>query len=218
MNKTIQRYVFFLCGLFINSFGIAFITKSALGTSQFSSIPYVISLNFSKISFGTATFIFNMLFVLIELLILKKKFKLIQSLQIVANILFSWFIDISMYFLNWFQLDNLILRFICLLIGCAILALGISIEVAPDTIVVPGEGIVRVIAQETHKEFGKIKIYFDVTLIIIATILSFVFFHSLKGVGIGTIISALLVGKFVQLIDNHFGLIKYIKGLKKVNS
>lgn len=214
MGKRWKRHAFFLAGLFINSFGIAFITKSALGTSQISSVPYVLSLYFSKISFGTATFIFNMLFVFIQLLILKKQFKLFQLLQIIANILFSWFIDISMYSLNGLQIENWILRFLCLLAGCAILALGISIEVAPDSIVVPGEGIVRVIAQETHKEFGRIKVYFDVTLISIAIVLSFIFFHSLKGIGIGTILSALVVGKFVQFIDQHFKLITYIKGLK----
>ena len=47
MNKTILRYFYFLLGLFINSFGIAFITKSALGTSQISSVPYVLSLYFT---------------------------------------------------------------------------------------------------------------------------------------------------------------------------
>lgn len=39
MNKYILRYFYFILGLFINSFGIAFITKSALGTSKISSVP-----------------------------------------------------------------------------------------------------------------------------------------------------------------------------------
>lgn len=201
-------------GLFINSFGIAFITKSALGTSQISSVPYTFSLYFSKITFGTATFIFNMLFILIQLLILKKRFKPIHALQIVTNILFSFFIDMGMYIMNWFQPVTLSGRVISLLAGCAILALGISIEVSPDVIVVPGEGIVRVIAEETHKEFGLIKVYFDVILIMIAACFSFIFFHGIRGIGIGTVISALIVGKSVSLIENHLPLIGYIKGLK----
>ena len=40
-NNLILRYVFFFLGLAVNSFGIAFITKSALGTSPISSVPYV---------------------------------------------------------------------------------------------------------------------------------------------------------------------------------
>lgn len=79
MNKTILRYFYFLLGLFINSFGIAFITKSALGTSQISSVPYVFSLYFTHISFGMMTFIFNMIFIIIQIIILKKIFNLSNS-------------------------------------------------------------------------------------------------------------------------------------------
>ena len=101
MSTLIKRYFFFILGLIINSFGVAFITKSALGTSQISSIPYVLSLKFTNLSFGQTTFIFNMLFILIQLLILKKDFHPIQFLQVLANILFSFFIDISMLVLAW---------------------------------------------------------------------------------------------------------------------
>lgn len=45
-DRKIKRYIIFLIGLFINSFGVSFITKADLGTSPISSIPYVLSLNF----------------------------------------------------------------------------------------------------------------------------------------------------------------------------
>ena len=44
MKHLAPRYGFFVLGVAINSFGVAFITKSALGTSQISSVPYVLSL------------------------------------------------------------------------------------------------------------------------------------------------------------------------------
>ncbi len=213
MNKTILRYFYFLLGLFINSFGIAFITKSALGTSQISSIPYVFSLYFTNLSFGTTTFIFNMIYILLQIMILRKNFRPFQFLQIIANIIFSMFVDLGMFMMNWFQPETFIIRFMSLIIGCIILALGISIEVAPDVIMVPGEGIVKAISDVTHKEFGLIKVYFDVTLIVIASLCSFVFFHSLQGVGLGTIISAITVGKFVSMINRHFPLIQHIRQL-----
>ena len=43
MKHLAPRYGFFVLGVAINSFGVAFITKSALGTSQISSVPYVLS-------------------------------------------------------------------------------------------------------------------------------------------------------------------------------
>lgn len=215
MKRLTLRYAFFILGVAINSFGVAFITKSALGTSQISSVPYVLSLQFSGLSFGMCTFLFNMLFILVQIVLLKREFRPIQFLQIAVNVLFSSLIDVSMAVLWFFQPETLPVRLVSLLVGCAILAVGISIEVAPDTLVVPGEGIVRAISLVSGKRFGTIKVYFDVTLIVIAVALSLVFFGKLNGIGVGTVVSALTVGKFVNLAEHHFPLIAYIQRLKE---
>ena len=81
------RYLFFTLGLLINSFGIAFITKSGLGTSQISSLPYVLSLRF-PLSFGGFTFIMNTVFILIQIAIQRRNFPPVQLLQIAACIPF----------------------------------------------------------------------------------------------------------------------------------
>lgn len=221
MKIIFLRYFYFILGIIINSFGIALITKSDLGTSQISSIPYVLSLEFTDYSFGMTTFIFNILFIIIQIIILRRDFHPIQYLQVLANILFSFFIDISMNCLSFFQPEALLIKFISLIIGCMILALGICIEVAPNVIVVPGEGVVRALAlaiaiKKPKIKFGTIKIYFDVTLIIFACILSFIFFGELNGVGIGTIISALVVGKFINFINQHFRFLRRIRALTRL--
>lgn len=213
MPTLAKRYFFFILGLIINSFGVAFITKSALGTSQISSIPYVLSLKFTMLTFGQTTFLFNMIFIVMQIAILKKDFHPIQFLQVLANILFSFFIDISMLVLAWLNPQTLPLRILSLLIGCAILAIGISVEVAPDVIKVPGEGIVHVISRVSGIEFGKVKIRFDVTLIIIAIVLSFLFFQRLNGVGLGTIVSAILIGPMISFVNRHLLGIEKIRGL-----
>lgn len=215
MKHLAPRYGFFILGVAINSFGVAFITKSALGTSQISSVPYVLSLWNPNISFGMFTFLFNMLFILGQVLLLRREFQPLQFLQIAVNVLFSGLIDVSMALLGFFQPETLPVRLISLLAGCLILAVGITIEVAPDTLVVPGEGIVRALSRVTGKPFGTMKVYFDVTLIVIAVALSFLFFGRLNGIGIGTVISALTVGKFVNIVERHFPLLPYIRSLKE---
>lgn len=215
MKHLAPRYGFFVLGVAINSFGVAFITKSALGTSQISSVPYVLSLWQPSMSFGMTTFLFNMLFILTQIVLLKRDFHPIQFLQIAVNLLFSRLIDVSMALLWFFQPETLLVRLISLLVGCVILAVGISIEVAPDTLVVPGEGVVRAISQVSGKRFGTVKVYFDVTLIVIAVVLSFLFFGKLNGIGVGTVVSALTVGKFVNIIDRRLPLIGWIRSLKE---
>lgn len=212
-KNILLRYFWFAAGVVINSFGIVFITKSALGTSPISSVPYVISLRFSDLSFGVTTFILNMLFILGQILLLRRQFHPVQFLQIAANILFSTMIDIGMFILAFLQPETLPARLASLLVGCMILAVGVSIEVAPSVIVVPGEGIVRAIAQTAKLRFGSVKVGFDVSLMVISTGMSLLFFGRLNGIGAGTVIAAFAVGKFVNVINRRLPLIEKIKAL-----
>ena len=211
MNKLSQRYLVFAVGLAVNSFGIAFITKSALGTSPISSVPYVLSLAFPGITFGMFTFVLNMGFILLQLLLLRRRFPPVQLLQVAVNVVFSACIDVGMFLLSWFDPASPLLRLASLLLGCAILAAGICIEVAPDVIVVPGEGMVRTIAQVSGREFGAVKVHFDLTLVLIALALSLFFFHTLRGIGLGTLVSAVLVGKFTSLFHRHVPLLDRLR-------
>src|SRR5699024_417430 len=104
-------------------------------------------------------------------------------------------------------------RFVCLLVGCAVLAVGIAIEVAPNVLMVPGEGTVKAFSIVTGKRFGSVKVVFDVTLIVIAVILSLFFFHGINGLGLGTIVSALIVGQIVNFVNRHFHAIDRIAAL-----
>lgn len=202
-SQLVKRYIIFFIGVIINSFGIAFITKAALGTSPISSVPYVLSLKFAP-SFGTISFIVNMLFVFAQLILLKKDFEKIQILQIVVNIIFSGAIDVSMYILDFMNPETFPQKIISLIIGCAILGFGITIEVAPKVLMVPGEGIVSAISKVYQKEFGNVKLCFDVTLMSSAVVLSLIFFHGFNGIGVGTIVSAFLVGLFVKFYRKMF--------------
>ena len=201
MNNMPQRLVFFALGVVINSFGVALITLGNLGTSAISSVPYVCSLQFPMFSFGVTTFIWNILLILVQVVLLRRDFKPSQFLQIMINVLFSAMIDVSMAILGVLHPTMLWEQFLCIGLGCVALAFGIVIELAPNVVVVPGEGVVRAIAKVSGVRVGTVKAVFDITLIIIAAVLSLIFFHGLRGVGIGTVISAVLVGPIIN-IDN----------------
>ena len=207
------RYLICALGIIVNSFGIALITKGALGTSPISSVPYVLSLKFDAVTFGSATLVVNMLFILVQIILLRREFRPVQLLQIVAHIIFSAAIDASTSLLSWLDPTFLPVQLLCVLIGCVILAVGIAVEVAPNAVVVPGEGIVRAITRVTKIRFGTVKICFDVSLAAIALVMSFVFFGTLRGLGLATIICALLVGWLVNRVNDHFPLIRRIRSL-----
>lgn len=213
-RRLIERYVWFVVGLAINSFGIALITKAALGTSPISSIPYVFDLAFEP-SFGVFTFIFNMFYLAGQIILLRRDFKPIQLLQVVANLIFSAFIDVSVAALGWFEPQGIVMQAASLLLGCGILAFGISVEVAPNVIVVPGEGIVRAISTVTGKPFGLCKVAFDTTLVCIACALSLLFFGYLNGLGAGTVVAAVITGQISNAYNRHLPLIAHIASLTR---
>ena len=98
--EKFKRYLIFLVGLFISSLGVSLVTKANLGTSPISSIPYVLSLNFS-LTLGNFTIIFSLFLIALQLLILRKDFKLEHLLQIPISILFGYFIDWTMLILSF---------------------------------------------------------------------------------------------------------------------
>lgn len=206
MNK-LKAYVVFLIGLFVNSLGVSLITKASLGTSPISSIPYVLSLNF-PFTLGNFTIFFSIFLILLQILILRKNFKLEHLLQIPVSIVFGYFIDLTMLMFFWVHPDSYLMKIVYLLVGCLILGFGVYMEVLADVVMLPGESFVRAIVLTWKTNFGTTKICFDVSMSVIAAILSFAFSGKLMGVREGTIIAALLVGYVARVFGKRLAFIK----------
>lgn len=73
----LKRYLLLLLGLSIMAFGVAFSIKASLGTSPISSVPYVVSL-FASLTVGTATIIMHCVFIVMQILILRRDYHPIQ--------------------------------------------------------------------------------------------------------------------------------------------
>ena len=205
--EKLKRYLIFLVGLFVNSLGVSLITKANLGTSPISSIPYVLSLNF-PFTLGNFTIFFSIFLIVLQLIILRKNFKLEHILQIPVSIIFGYFIDLTMILFSWVNPEAYIMKIVYLLIGCLILGVGVYMEVLADVVMLPGESFVRAIVLTWKTNFGTTKICFDVSMSVIAAVLSFVFAGKLAGVREGTVIAALLVGFIARLIAKKLAFLK----------
>ena len=205
--EKLKRYLIFLVGLFVNSLGVSLITKANLGTSPISSIPYVLSLNF-PFTLGNFTIFFSVFLIVLQLIILRKNFKLEHILQIPVSIIFGYFIDLTMILFSWVNPEAYIMKIVYLLMGCLILGVGVYMEVLADVVMLPGESFVRAIVLTWKTNFGTTKICFDVSMSVIAAVLSFVFAGMLAGVREGTVIAALLVGFIARLIAKKLAFLK----------
>ena len=123
------------------------------------------------------------------------------------SILFGYFIDLTMVILFFVDPQTYLSSVVYLLIGCVILGFGVYTEVLADVAMLPGESFVRAVSSTWKTEFGSTKVAFDVSLTVIAAVLSLIFSHRLDGVREGTIIAALLVGFIARLFGRRLAFL-----------
>lgn len=202
--KKINRYIIYIISLFIISLGASLSIKANLGTSPLICIPYVSSL-ITNLSVGTTSFIFNLLLIAIQAILLKKDFKKRQYLQIITGLIFSVFVDFTLILINFINPTVYLSQIIVLLISCVVMAFGVLLEIKTEVVYLSGDGFIVAIAKVLKKEFGKVKPYCDVSFVLIAAALSVVFLGYLAGVREGTVISAIIIGPIVRIFKKYFG-------------
>lgn len=196
----------------IMSLGIALSVRSDLGTTTISSLPYVLSL-ISPLSLGTASILVNSGLVLLQILILRRRFQPIQLLQIPVLFAFGVFNDIALWATSWVGHSAYWQQWLLVLAGIALMGVGISFQIAGQSIMLAGEATVltitnelsRVLGQRRLFTFGYVKIAFDVLLVLSAAVLALVFLRELAGVREGTLAAAFLIGFTVKRVQPVLG-------------
>ena len=92
--EYVKRTIALVIGLFIMSFGVGLSIRADLGTSPVSSIPYVLNI-ITELSVGTTTIIVNVIIVLSQIVLLRKRFRPLQLLQIPVCIAFGLLCDLA---------------------------------------------------------------------------------------------------------------------------
>ena len=196
-NMALRVVVMFL-GVVVMAASISLTRATGLGTSPISCVPATLSY-MTPLTIGTWTFILNVLFVLVQIALLRREFQPIQLLQIPAVLIFSLVVDFFVPYCEMLPMPTYFACFAWNLAGCFLTALGVFLTVKASLLTLPGEGIVLSIAHALRAPFPKCKMAFDSSMVAIAAILSITTMGGLYGVREGTIVSALLVGAIVGL-------------------
>ena len=203
-GETVRRYILFVISLFFSALGVAFTKHGELGVSPISSAANVMSCRFDALSMGTWLIIWNCILILGQILILRSKFQLIQLLQVPLSFLFGWFTDIGMMIVSFIPTELYPVRLLMVAAGVVILGFGISLAVTANVIMNSGEAFVKAVSDTLNKNFGNVKIVFDISNVLFALILSLIFFDfTIVGIREGTVISALFTGVVVKFFSKH---------------
>ena len=202
IQLLIKKLVVLVIGLFILAFGIALSSKSAIGVSPSASLSYVLSQIF-PISMGTFTMIVNVVFIIVQILLLRKDYKWINLLQLAVVFVFGYFTDLTLAIVEPIHIEAYWLKLVLAIVSCVIMAIGVFLEVKAHLIVMASEGAISAIAEKVHLDFGIVKIILDWGFIVISCVISLLVFHKLNGVREGTVIAAFLVGYCTRFCNKH---------------
>lgn len=203
------RYGISTLGLILVALGVGISIKSNLGIAPPSCPPTILNLQFTAISVGTFTWMMHLLFILTQWAILGKRFKLKYLMQIPAAFVFGYLCDAAIWLFDSINAPatNYTVQILLSLAAVVITALGIKLEVLGRSWMLAGDMLTAILADETKKPFGTVKVIFDVVLVAITALLAWLFFGLLTGNGStvvireGTIILAVLTGLCMRVTD-----------------
>lgn len=197
-RRMLRKLLTLTAGLFVMSLGIAVSVKADLGLAPISCVPYIYSLAL-PLSMGEAAIAMMVLFVALQILILRRNYRPLQLVQLPAAIAFGYFIDLSRFLIAGLSVSGYGGRLTLCLLSCAVIGFGVFLELRSELTYLPGEGLVAAIAQCCGKEFGRVKVGFDCFIVIFAALSSLLLIGKVKGIGEGTVAAAVLVGSLVRL-------------------
>lgn len=203
---TPRRIICNILGLFLLALGIAASVRSNLGSSPVASLPYMLNLT-TGLEFGTATTACMCFYVFLQLLILRRDFKLSILLQIVVGFVFGYMNTCAVWIVSLFPApQGIVMRLFCTCIGFVVGGFGVWLYSSANVIQMPTEGLCMIIAEKLNKPFHIIKIFFDITNVVLAGLFCLIFIRSLGSVGIGTVIIAVMLGTMVGVYTRAWGV------------
>ena len=198
----VKRCIVYIFGILVLGFGSVLNTKTGLGVAAINSVPYGLS-QMTNLTLGNWTTILYIGFIILQIIIYKK-----CNLKVLLQFPFSYLMGMILDFYDQlfnFPPQNMIISIVLLFIAIVLIALGAYLVVAMDFVPNPADGMVNALSYLIHKDFGQMKWMFDCLMMTITIIMTLIISGHVIGIGVGTVLSALLIGRVIQLYAKLFG-------------
>ena len=196
------RIAVYIVGVLILGLGLVLNTKAQLGISAISSFPYALS-RMTALSFGMATASMYFVFVAAQLAIRRR-----VDGKTLLQIPFSYVMGVIIDFYDAnlaLAPESLAAKLLVLALAIFAIALGVFMTVGPDFVPNPSDGITAALAQLAYRDFGTVKVFFDCTMMALTTVTTLLVARKIIGIGIGTVLSALFIGRVIRIFNNLMG-------------
>jgi uncharacterized membrane protein YczE len=200
----IRRAALCLLGNLVLAFGVAMAVKADMGITPVNSIAFVLSKIFS-LDHGLMTGVVYAFYVLIQLAILGREFRLNNLLQAGAALMFGWFVFLCNHILSFSVSEFYPVRVLFLLAGIIIIGLGIMLYLRANLLPQPAEGLILAIEKKTGWKLHNIKVVFDTLVVVTAAAISLITIKKIVGIREGTLISMIGIGKCMGFFTKYLG-------------
>lgn len=200
--QFVLRAAIYCLGLLLMAFGVAFSVNSNLGVSPVNSLPYVIS-RILDVQMGTCVTCVFCIYIVLQVIILRKDFKPVDLLQIVFSTIFGYFVDFAKLVVGDFAIPTYFGQLAMLAISIPFIAVGIILYMDVQLVPMPMEGLSTCVAQKLGKPFPTMKTIIDCIVVGTGVVLCFVFLGGLDGLREGTVITALVTGKVIAMLKKY---------------
>ncbi len=199
MKKKFYCEVSYLMGLVLLAFGASLMTKADFGLSMIVAPAFIISEFFSFMTFGMAEYLFQAL-LLILLVVFVRRFKFTYLLSFLTAVCYGLMLDGCLYLLAFLGEINIAVRIMFYLIGLFATSLGVAFMFHTYISAEVYELFVKEATERFGWKIGVVKTVYDCTSLVLSVLMSFAFFGfgHFKGIGIGTLVCALVNGRLIS--------------------
>lgn len=219
--RFIWQHILLLLSLYVMTLGVALCVRSSLGSSVISALPMSFSIAGQQgivpgLTIGEYTNIMNMLLVVAQLLVLRRRFEPVQLFQLLIGFVFGALIDLNMTITDLLDYSTLPMQIAAQAVGCTVMAFGIAMEVRCGSVTMPGEGIQVAVSKVSGMPFAKTKIIIDSCLVVLAVASSYLFWGVWEWsiIGPGTLFAMIYVGWMVRIFGRRLGWFDALLGYR----
>lgn len=200
--RTVLRMAMYLAGVVVLALGMVVQTESGLGVASLTCFAQVIAdiLGTSLGSMITATYCS---YIVAQALILRRQFQPRILLEVFFSALIGIFTDFFMAVMP-IHPEGLPAQVATMVFSLVLISFGVSLVVNMGVVPNAPDGLVQVISEKLRRRFGDVKVVFDTSHVVVALVLSWTVLHTIDAFGVTTVIAALFLGKFINVMNGLF--------------
>ena len=194
-KKLPRRILQYLAGLICMAIGLVLLKRTYWGVSPITAVPDAVA-NITPLTLGNATILLHVVCVILQIIV-QKKVTLKSILCLGVGIPFGYLVD---FFMMLYDPTPVIWqKCIMLVLGIAIQGFGVALISGCDLMLPAPDEFNNVVSRVYNKKLGNVKMVADAIYVVTAVVINLISVHSLASVGISSVASVLLTGRFVSL-------------------